>query len=605
MRKRMEEQSKTLQKLIEQQRESILRLEQQWGGRDNLVAAFKQHRMQHPGVIQPQNTNNAPQPQTQTLAAMPGSAQMPPQNLPNRQQMQTPQGNASVLPPNLQQYPGLPAHTAPTTASQGPQTQHDAAQKVVRFAAQQQQNQQAVGQPNGQDNAGQMSARTTAGPLPSANIAPAVIPPVLPQSAVPSGPAPHLVAQQAVLNPAFSTLPSAQQAIIKNQLANINNEVNRVLQAASPKTFMKSLFDMMQKRGTEIRTVPRVEGREVDLFQLYKSVQRRGGSIAVRLSSSWPRVAVDVGLITQDFIASDAPQAMRYAETLSSVYRAFLEPFEDNQRRVAYANVMKVQSQGDAASQPIQPMLSDPAFSNVPPMLNNPLLSQQQQTTQNQNMNRMNAAAKAGFAQNMQLLQQQQQNDSSTALVQSTPQLSGPNNGSVQIQHHPSAGNSDMPSFGTPLMINSVQLAGNFQSPQQQSGGSTPQRLSSLGQMAGNGSPMLNRPGIMPTQEELDRARAAIYQIKHKLETGNKRTSSRQALKSPQADPADPAAYYSTLDASTLDRTEIEAIVTETRQMAPLVDKIVELLPLYLAISGEKEGARRLMIMVSVAWICR
>lgn len=44
---------------------------------------------------------------------------------------------------------------------------------------------------------------------------------------------------------------------------------------------MKSLFDVMRKRGQPITGFPYIEGKEVDLYQLYQAVMGNGGSESV------------------------------------------------------------------------------------------------------------------------------------------------------------------------------------------------------------------------------------------------------------------------------------------------------------------------------------
>lgn len=55
---------------------------------------------------------------------------------------------------------------------------------------------------------------------------------------------------------------------------------------------MRSLFEVMRKRGEPIEGTPYVNGKEVDLYQLYQAVMLAGGSQAVSpfslsRSSSW------------------------------------------------------------------------------------------------------------------------------------------------------------------------------------------------------------------------------------------------------------------------------------------------------------------------------
>ena len=44
---------------------------------------------------------------------------------------------------------------------------------------------------------------------------------------------------------------------------------------------MRSLFEVMRKRGEPIEGTPYVNGKEVDLYQLYQAVMLAGGSQAV------------------------------------------------------------------------------------------------------------------------------------------------------------------------------------------------------------------------------------------------------------------------------------------------------------------------------------
>jgi hypothetical protein len=45
---------------------------------------------------------------------------------------------------------------------------------------------------------------------------------------------------------------------------------------------MRSLFEVMRKRGEPITGTPYIEGKEVDLYQLYQTVMLSGGSLKVR-----------------------------------------------------------------------------------------------------------------------------------------------------------------------------------------------------------------------------------------------------------------------------------------------------------------------------------
>lgn len=60
------------------------------------------------------------------------------------------------------------------------------------------------------------------------------------------------------------------------------------LSQLNPQVFMRSLFEVMRKRGEPIEGTPYVNGKEVDLYQLYQAVMLSGGSQMVRLSPLTP-----------------------------------------------------------------------------------------------------------------------------------------------------------------------------------------------------------------------------------------------------------------------------------------------------------------------------
>lgn len=55
-------------------------------------------------------------------------------------------------------------------------------------------------------------------------------------------------------------------------------------------------------------------------------------------------------------------------------------------------------------------------------------------------------------------------------------------------------------------------------------------------------------------------------------------------------------AQYKVLDG--IDAQEQAKFLALTKSLQPMVDKVLELLPLYLALSTQTEGARRLLVMV-------
>lgn len=116
---------------------------------------------------------------------------------------------------------------------------------------------------------------------------------------------------------------------------------------------MKSLFELMRSRGQPIEQKPFIDGREVDLYQLYQLVTLSGGSQKVRSTGSccisaglirlyvlqvnnagtWHLIAKQLGFDVDTSVASTHGDSMsattRIAGELSRTFLSHLRPYED------------------------------------------------------------------------------------------------------------------------------------------------------------------------------------------------------------------------------------------------------------------------------------
>jgi hypothetical protein len=179
----------------------------------------------------------------------------------------------------------------------------------------------------------------------------------------------------------------------------------------NPQLFMKSLFEVMRKRGEPIEGTPYVDGKEVDLYRLYQAVMTAGGSTVVRLFSAsfslhvpslsrffmiahlfssqqvtttgiWHRIAHQLGWPVDPAPAQlrDAnPDSQRISLELARSYHKLLQPFEEvwstslkKQQQLIIDNQKRAQAQAQANAgvlpqQQQQPPQRPPSATQRPP----------------------------------------------------------------------------------------------------------------------------------------------------------------------------------------------------------------------------------------------
>lgn len=83
--------------------------------------------------------------------------------------------------------------------------------------------------------------------------------------------------------------------------------------------FTKNLFDFLHSRGSTNLKVPQIGGKELDLFELYQSVIKRGGAQKVSNTKLWKEIVVEFDL---------PPSCTSASFTLKNHYQKYLLAYE-------------------------------------------------------------------------------------------------------------------------------------------------------------------------------------------------------------------------------------------------------------------------------------
>ncbi|KAK9899755.1 hypothetical protein P389DRAFT_207384 [Cystobasidium minutum MCA 4210] len=619
-REHFQKQMEQLRRIHAQVRENLAKMEEEWGGKDNIITNLRnmayQRQMQQGGqgapnmsmdqasqqnqqnMQQQQQQQQQPQHQQQQNFQQNQPAQMafqqPPQQqatqqqqqpqsqeaaqlqkLLNRQQMRTPVNNfqqqnqqqstpPQAQPPTLPQAPtqalnnGQPAHMQQQpqqVQQQGyPVPQNAAAaqaQAQLQRVVQMQQSQMANG-PNGSPGSNMRSLPPT---MPQQNQQ--QLSPALDKASLQSQ------QQQGNHNQAHSNSSHAQQQqLFRMQVAAVNEEILKTLTNAGPQTFMKALIDTMKHRGTPLTTFPKVDGKEVDLFRLYRVVQTRGGSAVIRQQGLWRQVALETG------IPVSAESSQRVFEQMSKVYGDFLEAFEETQRRAAFATVSK-----HSLSQMPPPNMSMSQPKADVLHQNQQQGQQMQQGQQQQAMPQQPVPAQINM-QNQQNQQQQYLQNIQFLQAQAQASLQGPGTPGQQQQQLPNMQQQQQQQQPQQQQMRNQQSQHQQQKSDQPTDGA--RAMSPPNQQPAAAQPHQNRLPNLPAPAEVTQARADIEEWKAQL--------LQSKPKCTRLDDFNPA--------------DAETFVNMAKTLAPMVDRIVELLPLYLAISKQPQGAHRLLVML-------
>ncbi|XP_034671377.1 serine-rich adhesin for platelets isoform X2 [Drosophila subobscura] len=95
--------------------------------------------------------------------------------------------------------------------------------------------------------------------------------------------------------------------------------------------FVAQLYKYMDDRGTPLNKVPSIQSRDVDLYRLFRAVQKRGGYNRVTTQNQWKMIAVRLGF---------APCTVSVMNLVKQAYKKFLQPYGDFHRKLGCSMLM-------------------------------------------------------------------------------------------------------------------------------------------------------------------------------------------------------------------------------------------------------------------------
>ncbi|KAH8343503.1 hypothetical protein KR059_011714, partial [Drosophila kikkawai] len=95
--------------------------------------------------------------------------------------------------------------------------------------------------------------------------------------------------------------------------------------------FVAQLYKYMDDRGTPLNKVPSIQSRDVDLYRLFRAVQKRGGYNRVTSQNQWKLIAVRLGF---------TPCTVSVMNLVKQAYKKFLQPYGDFHRKLGCSMLM-------------------------------------------------------------------------------------------------------------------------------------------------------------------------------------------------------------------------------------------------------------------------
>lgn len=96
------------------------------------------------------------------------------------------------------------------------------------------------------------------------------------------------------------------------------------LQERGEFAFWKQLKESLERQQIPLKVIPRLNGKQIDIFALYRFVARQGGSAAVgRSPGGWGAVADELRV---------SKRLGTRAELVRQVYSQYLQTYEEEQR---------------------------------------------------------------------------------------------------------------------------------------------------------------------------------------------------------------------------------------------------------------------------------
>lgn len=95
--------------------------------------------------------------------------------------------------------------------------------------------------------------------------------------------------------------------------------------------FVAQLYKYMDDRGTPLNKVPSIQNKDVDLYRLFRAVQKRGGYNRVTAQNQWKSIAVRLGF---------APVTVSITNLVKQAYKKFLQPYGEFHRKLGCSMLM-------------------------------------------------------------------------------------------------------------------------------------------------------------------------------------------------------------------------------------------------------------------------
>lgn len=94
--------------------------------------------------------------------------------------------------------------------------------------------------------------------------------------------------------------------------------------------FVAQLYKYMDDRGTPLNKGPSIINKDVDLYRLYRAVQKLGGYNRVTSQNQWKQIAIRLGFV---------PTSNSIQNLVKQAYKKFLLPFEEFDRKLGCSMV--------------------------------------------------------------------------------------------------------------------------------------------------------------------------------------------------------------------------------------------------------------------------
>ncbi|XP_017474374.1 PREDICTED: AT-rich interactive domain-containing protein 4B [Rhagoletis zephyria] len=95
--------------------------------------------------------------------------------------------------------------------------------------------------------------------------------------------------------------------------------------------FVAQLYKYMDDRGTPLNKVPSIQNRDVDLYRLFRAVQKCGGYNRVTAKNQWKSIAIRLGF---------TPVTVSVTNLVKQAFKKFLQPYGEFHRKLGCSMLM-------------------------------------------------------------------------------------------------------------------------------------------------------------------------------------------------------------------------------------------------------------------------